>query len=113
MKIRFTFDAESKEEIEFINQLVQVRDMGLESELSNEEVARMFVMVAQGLLSESYREQDVRPSNTEIFVCPSCGSDLESIETMGIGEDVQCIPCGCMVDMDELPSTFLQEYFSN
>lgn len=111
MEIRFTFDAESKEEIEFINQLVQVRDAGLESELSNEQVARMFVMVAQGLLSESYREQDVRPSNTEIFVCPACGSDLESIQTMGIGEDVQCIPCGCMVDIDNLSSQFLESYF--
>lgn len=109
MEIKFTIESESQEELEFVEDVARVRDQGLDSGLSQQDVARVLIFVAQGLLSESFVERDVSHSEDEIYVCPVCGGDIESVEVTGIGEDPVVDPCGCSVQFEDLPQDKIDE----
>ena len=109
MKIQFTIESDSDDELEFIEQVARVRDQGLDVGLSESEVARIFIFVAQGLLSESFDSSGVSSSVKQNSVCPSCGGSLEGVEIEGIGEDPVIVPCGCKVAFDNLPDEKIDE----
>lgn len=109
MKIQFTIESESQDELEFIEQVAHVRDQGLESGLSQGEVARVLVFVAQGLLSDSFERRDVSPSEEENPFCPGCGGPVDGVEVPGIGEEPVVEPCGCEMEFDELPQEVIED----
>ena len=109
MKIQFTIESESQDEIEFVEDVARVRDQGLEAGLSQREVARVLIFVAQGLLSESFERHDVSHSEEDVYECPVCGGDIGSVEVTGIGEDPVVEPCGCSVQFEDLPQDKIDE----
>lgn len=109
MKAKVTIEADTEEERIFMEQIAQARNEALANDLSQEQVARMLTIFAQGLLSPSFDEQGVSSVEEEKTVCPSCGSILEEVEFRGIGQDPVVVPCGCSVEYDDLPQEVLDE----
>lgn len=109
MKVNLTLEAESEEESKLMERVAKIRNEALDDGMSTEEVARVFMVFAQGMLSPSFEEQGVSHVKDEKPLCPSCGSILERVEFEGIGQDPTVVPCGCTVLYDDLPQEVLDD----
>lgn len=109
MNIEFMLEAESEEEMEFFEQVADIRNEGLDSGLSRQEVSRVFLVFAQGLLSESFKDDSVPVPEDDEWVCPACGGPLVDIDVPGIGEDPVVDPCRCVVPFNDLPQEVIDE----
>lgn len=98
MKTDFYLEPESEAEIELVDLLAEAREVGLEKAgLSPQEVSIVFQQFAIGALHEP--EQVSEPQAT----CPVCGTEIDSVETTGIGSQPIVQPCGCETTYDQLP----------
>jgi hypothetical protein len=109
MKVNLTLEVDSPEEEQLLEELAEVRNRAIANGMSEQEVARVLNIVAQGVLSPSFEEQGVQSVEEEKTLCPSCGSVLESVEFPGIGETPTIVPCGCEVEYDDLPQDVLDD----
>ena len=103
MNLDTTIEAESQDERVFMEQIAQARNEALDSGVPEEEVARMFLIFASGLLSDFEYDSSSSGGSDEKPRCSSCGVVVSDFDVPGIGEDVVVDPCGCRMPFDELP----------
>lgn len=109
MKVNLTIELDSDDEEVLLSELAEARNRALQNGMSEQEVTRVFLIVAQGVLSPSFDEQGVTSVEEEKTLCPSCGSVVEDVEFPGIGEEPVIVPCGCEVEYDDLPQDVLDD----
>lgn len=100
-----TIDIETEDERILFERLASVRNDALESSMNEQEVARVFLMVAQGLLSPSFEQQDGTVTKEEKPVCPSCERVVYDFVVTGIGEKPILEDCGCRVHYEDIPNS--------
>ena len=108
MKTNITIEPESEEEREFMEKIAVARNEALDNDVSQKEVARIFLAFADGLLSGSDGKVGGSGGSKEKPRCPSCGVVVSDFDVPGIGEDVVVDPCGCRMPFEELPEEVRQ-----
>ena len=103
MKTDFTIEPESQEERQFMEEIARARNEALNNNVSEEEVAHIFLVFASGLLGDFEHESGSSGGSDEKPLCPSCGVVVSDFDVPGIGEDIVVVPCGCRMEFDELP----------
>jgi len=103
MKTNITIEPESEEERVLMEQIAVARNEALNKGMSQQEVARIFLVFAERLLGDFEQEPSSSGGLDEKPLCPSCGVVVSDFDVPGIGEDVVVDPCGCRMPFDELP----------
>lgn len=108
MRVDFVLDPDSKEEVEVVEQLSDIRNYALfEADMSEEEFVMLLSQFQTATLDETWEPEDFSSVQYE---CPVCGGPVEDIVVEGIGVDPVVEPCEHETTFDELPEElFLDE----
>jgi len=107
MKTELGIEPESREEVEFLERLAEVREFGIEeTDMTVHEVGAVMGYFASGV----HNRQTAQKSRRSKHECPVCGQEIKEVNSPGLGEDPTIEPCGCSVEYSDLdPGLFLND----
>jgi hypothetical protein len=111
MKTDFSIEIETDAEEAFLDMIVEARSAGHEAGLSQHAIARVFMIFAHGLLSDTYQNTSENPpiqQDDDAFTCPICDARVTALELPGIGETPKSADCGHNIPYKDIPDTTLQ-----
>jgi hypothetical protein len=103
MDTELYINPESHAESELLKDLAAVREMALDEGIDREVVARVMMVYGEALLREEFGGSDLHASSERPHHCPNCGVEIEDVEILGLGHMPEIIPCGCEVEIDNIP----------
>lgn len=96
---------ETEEEWDLLKAIYDVTGDAYEAGMEEEEIAISLHFAALSILAfggEQIQEAPSGPSDDPREDCPGCGTEIEDVEAF-IGGDVEIRPCGCTIDVDQVP----------
>ena len=108
MKVDLSYQAESSDELVFIERVAQARIEAIEAGVSEDTVDRVLqvFLLDGGGVEGGNEKSSVRSS------CPSCGVEIVGAEATSIGSNPVVLPCECEVGFEELPDEVLDDLLS-
>lgn len=97
---------ETEAEWELLNNIYDVTAHAEEEGVRNEDIVLMLTFAAASVQAfgdeEPPERPDVDPPETH---CPECGERIDDVLT-ALGGHVEVLPCGCDMEVDDLPGRF-------